>query len=261
MPHHTEALRDDLLAIMDRKNHWAWPYINDGKATRAQLLLHFQQEFEVYVRDFPVLLSRVHARCPHPEVRQDLSENIYEEETGKLSKGVPHPELFMVMMEGLGFPRARFTGIDLLPEASAYRAWIDGVTTRRPWVEGAALVTIFIEGSVLDRRRIEASEPEDPVDIEQELRDNALVRHYGVDPRFLDLKRAHHMVETGHRKMAWKMVLDHAHSTAVADRVRRVVSRTLDLWLLYRDGVARACRIEAAGGATAARAASRIRPA
>jgi pyrroloquinoline-quinone synthase len=243
MAHLTDLLREDLLQVMDRKNHRAWPHFDEGRATRPQLLLHFQQEFEVYVRDFPIFLSRVHARCPHTEVRQDLAENIYEEETGKLSKGVPHPELFLVMMEGLGFPRVRFTGIELLPEAAAYRAWIDGVTTRRPWIEGAALVTIFIEGSVLDRRRIGAAEPEDPVDIEAELSRNALVRHYGVDPRFLDLKRAHHMVETGHRKMAWKMVLDHARSPVVADRVRRVLDRTLELWLLYRDGVARACRI------------------
>ncbi len=243
-------LQEDLLAIMDRKNHWAWPHFNDGRASRPQLLLHFQQEFEVYVRDFPVLLSRVHARCPHPEVRQDLAENLYEEETGKLSKGVPHPELFLVMMEGLGFPRARFDGIDLLPEAAAYRAWIDWVTTRRPWVEAAALVTIFIEGSVEDRRRVTALEPEDPVDIEDELRKNALVRHYGVDARFLDLKRAHHMVETGHRKMAWKMVLDHATAPRVAARVRQLLARSLELWLLYRDGVARACRVDAPAGAS-----------
>ncbi|MBI1949781.1 MAG: iron-containing redox enzyme family protein [Acidobacteria bacterium] len=244
MPLAVAELREDLLAAMDRKNHWAWPHFNEGHATRAQLLLHFAQEFEVYVRDFPVLLGRVHARCPHPEVRQDLAENLYEEETGKLSKGVPHPELFLIMMEGLGFPRARFTGIDLIPEAAAYRAFIDQITTRGSWIEGAALVTIFIEGSVDDRRRITTPEPEDPVDLEAELRRNALVEHYGVDPRFLDLKRAHHMVETGHRRMAWKMVLDHARSPRVADRIRRILARSLDLWLLYRDGVARACRIE-----------------
>jgi len=251
MTRQAEQLMDDLLAVMDRKNHWAWPHFNEGRATKAQLLLHYRQEFEVYVRDFPVLLSRVHARCPHPEVRQDLAENIYEEETGKLSKGVPHPELFLVMMEGLGFPRSRFTGITLLPEAAAYRAWVDWVTTRRTWIEGAALVTIFIEGSVEDRRRITAAEADEGEDPERIIRESGLVRYYGVDPRFLDLKRAHHMVETGHRKMAWKMVLDHARSERTAERIRQVVGRTLDLWLLYRDGVARACRIEsplAAGG-------------
>ena len=246
MPQAFSEIQEVLLGVMDRKDHWAWPHINEGHATRAQLLLHFQQEFDVYVRDFPILLSRVHARCPHPEVRQDLAENLYEEETGKLSKGVPHSELFLVMMDGLGFPRARFEGIDLLPEASAYRAWIDMVTTRRPWIEGAAVVTIFIEGSVEDRRRVTATEPEDPVDLETELRRNALVRHYGADPKFLDLKRAHHMVESGHRDMAWKMVLQHAGSPRARQRVVKIMERTLDLWHLYRDGVARACGIEPA---------------
>jgi len=79
-----------------------------------------------------------------------------------LSKGLPHPELFMVMMEGLRFPRQRFGPIDLIPEAAAYRAWIDQVTTRRPWIEGAAAVTIFIEGSREDRQRVMRTEPEPP---------------------------------------------------------------------------------------------------
>jgi pyrroloquinoline-quinone synthase len=235
------ARMEPLLEVMDRKDHWAWSQISGGRVTRPQLLLHFQQEYAVYVRDFPVMLSRVHARCPHPEVRRDLAENLYEEETGGLSKGLPHPELFMVMMEGLRFPRDRFETIELIPEAAAYRAWIDQVTTRRPWIEGAALVTIFIEGSREDRRRVMHTEPEPPGDIEREIRENFLVRLYGADPRFLDLKRAHHMVESGHRVMAWKMVAQHARTDASIERLTRLMRRTIDLWLLYRDGVARAC--------------------
>jgi len=65
-------------------------------------------------------------------VRRDLAENLYEEETGGLSRGKPHPELFLAMMEGLGFTRPDFENIDLIPEAAAYRAFIDQVTTRRP---------------------------------------------------------------------------------------------------------------------------------
>ncbi|MFQ5877263.1 MAG: TenA family transcriptional regulator [Acidobacteriota bacterium] len=238
-----EALREALLSVMDRKDHWAWPHFEGGRATRPQLLLHYRQEYEVYVRDFPILLSRVHARCPHPAVRRDLAENLYEEETGGLSKGAPHPELFLLMMEGLGFPKERFTGIRLIPEAAAYRAWIDSITTGRPWIEGAALVTIFIEGSVEDRRRIHGGGPGTPADVEAALRASALVRHYGVATRFLDLKRAHHMVESGHRRMAWRMVLEHARNPRAAARVRRVMERSLELWHLYRDGVARACGI------------------
>ena len=105
----------------------------------------------------------------------------------------------------------------------------------------AALVTIFIEGSREDRRRVMHTEPEPPGDIEREIRENFLVRLYGADPRFLDLKRAHHMVESGHRVMAWKMVAQHARTDASIERLTRLMRRTIDLWLLYRDGVARAC--------------------
>jgi pyrroloquinoline-quinone synthase len=241
-----QRLQEQLLSVMDRKDHWAYPHFSEGRATRPQLLLHYQQEYEVYVRDFPVLLSRVHARCPVAEVRRDLAENLYEEETGGLSRGRPHPELFLEMMGGLGFEPARFEAIDLIPEAAAYRAFVDQVTTRRPWIEGAALVTIFIEGSREDRLRVGEGARGDHgagADLEKELRGHFLVQHYGVDPRFLDLKRAHHQVESGHRRMAWKMVLDHARGRTAALRLTKVLQRSLDLWLLYRDGVARACGI------------------
>ena len=245
-----QRLQERLLSVMDRKDHWAYPHFSEGRATKPQLLLHFQQEYEVYVRDFPVLLSRVHSRCPVAEVRRDLAENLYEEETGGLSRGRPHPDLFLEMMRGLGFDSRRFEAIDLVPEAVAYRAFIDQVTTRRPWIEGAALVTVFIEGSREDRLRVAGKPPEEKgsgpgadAQLEKDLRDHFLVRHYAVDPRFLDLKRAHHQVESGHRRMAWKMVLDHARGGSASMRLVRLLERSLDLWLLYRDGVARACGI------------------
>ncbi|HZN04999.1 MAG TPA: iron-containing redox enzyme family protein [Candidatus Polarisedimenticolia bacterium] len=236
-------LLEALLSVMDRKDHWAYPHFSEGRATRPQLLLHYQQEHAVYVRDFPILLSRVHARCPHAEVRQDLAENLYEEETGGLSKSKPHPELFLEMMQGLGFTGRQFERIDLVPEAAAYRAFVDQVTTRRPWIEGALVVTIFIEGSRADRREVTGNEAAHPADPEPGLKEHFLVRHYGVDPRWLDLKRAHHKVESGHRRMAWKMVLDHARGDGAGGRLTRLLEQTLALWLLYRDGVARASGI------------------
>ena len=243
------ALLESLLSVMDRKDHWAYSHFSEGRATRPQLLLHYQQEHAVYVRDFPVLLSRVHARCPHPEVRRDLAENLYEEETGGLSRSKPHPELFLEMMQGLGFTRKQFESIDLVPEAAAYRAFIDQVTTRRPWIEGALVVTIFIEGSREDRREVSgpAGAHAHAKDPEPGLREHFLVRHYGVDPRFLDLKRAHAKVESGHRRMAWKMVLDHARRPQASARLQKLLEQTLALWLLYRDGVARAAGIPVQG--------------
>ena len=78
--------------------------------------------------------------------------------------------------------------------------------------------------------------------MEATIRQHSLVRRHGVDPKFLELQRVHKKVEGGHRLDAWKMVLDHTPAT-LEDRVVRMVERTLESWLAYRDDVARACGI------------------
>ena len=239
-------LKASLLRTMDHKDHWAWPIFGGPTATLDQLKIHFMQEFAVYVRDFPVLLSRIHSRCPVPDVRRDLAENLYEEETGGLSGTGPHPELFLYMMEGLGFQRREFRGVKLLPESREYRDWLDEATTQLPWVVGAAVVTIFVEGSVHDRREISHAGPRHavPEDVERALlRDNPLVRFHGLDPRFLTLKRAHARVEQGHRRAAWRIVLENAKSAGDRMLCVEALERSLELWTAYRDGVARAAGI------------------
>ena len=73
----------------------------------TKLLIHYCQEWAVYVRDFPVFLSRVHAATPRPDVRRELAENLYEEETGGVIAGRPHPELFLEYPRGLGMDLRR----------------------------------------------------------------------------------------------------------------------------------------------------------
>src|SRR4030095_4708142 len=146
-----ELFRERLLSIMDRKDHASYWRLMGPGASRRQLLTHYRQEWAVYVRDFPVFLARVHARCPVPEIRQELAENLYEEETGRISGGGPHAELFLQMMEGLGFDRSHFDQVRLLPKSRAYRAYLDHATLRSPWVVGLAVATIFVEGSRNDR--------------------------------------------------------------------------------------------------------------
>jgi len=226
---------------MDQKDHWAWSVFGGPTATLDQLKIHFQQEFGVYVRDFPILLSRIHARCSVADVRRDLAENLYEEETGGLSGTGPHPEMFLYMMEGLGFEKKEFRNVSLLPAARTYRDWLDEATTQMPWVVGCAVATVFVEGSVHDRREI--SRPSLIPSSQEEgeralLRDNPLVRFHGLDPRYLKLKRAHARVESGHRHAAWRIVLDHARSAGDRMLCVEALERSLELWLAYREAVA-----------------------
>ena len=239
------SLQERLLGLMDRKHHWAWPRFAEGKVPLPRLLPHFQQEWEVYVRDFPVLLASVLGHGPPARVRAMLAANIYEEQTGGISGTAPHPDLFLRMMEGCGFERARFESVQLLPAAAAYRAHLDEASTAAPWVVGAAVLTLFVEGSANERRELAAlsQPPAAPEDLDAAIARHPLVRFHGVDPAALLLVRVHKQVEGGHRSDAWEAVLDYVrpeqHPLVIA-----AVERSLALWLGYRDAVAEACGIE-----------------
>src|SRR5467141_3273426 len=139
------VLQERLLRILERKDHWAWPWFAEGRVPLRRLLPHFQQEWAVYVRDFPQLLARVMGHSSTPQdVRAMLAANIYEEQTGGISGTTSHPELFLKMMEGCGFDRAAFAGVALLPKARAYRRGLDEWSAADPWVLGAAVLTIFV---------------------------------------------------------------------------------------------------------------------
>jgi pyrroloquinoline-quinone synthase len=231
--------RESLLKTMDRKDHWAWSHFSGPKASLDQLLIHFQQEYLTYVRDFPRFLGRIHGMCPDLEARRLIAENLYEEETGGLSRTGPHPELFLRMMEGLGFPRRRFEKARLLPASARYRRWLDRASAGSPWIVGAAVITIFVEGSVHERSHLETGRTGGrPARFNP--RADMLVRYHGLQPAFLTLKRAHSKVENQHREAAWKIVESRARSASVRRALLEAMDRSLELWHAYRDGVARA---------------------
>ena len=236
--------RNRLLTIMDQKDHWAWPRFAGSSISKAQLKIHFQQEYAVYVRDFPVFLARIHGKNPPMEVRRMLAENIFEEDTGQLSLGRSHPELFLMMMEGLGFRNGAFKTMTLLPASRRYRSWLDQASTNQNWVLGAAVLTIFVEGSIHDRQEIRhPSKAKTARQMEAHIKRHPLVRYHGLSPDCMDLSRAHQMVENGHRHNAYDMVVNHTNTRPEQVAILSALQKSLRLWLRYRDEVARACRL------------------
>ncbi|HRI09605.1 MAG TPA: iron-containing redox enzyme family protein [Nannocystaceae bacterium] len=240
----TPDLREALLSVMERKTHWAWPDFTSGRVPKDRLHVHFEQEYATYVRDFPIFLGRAYVECPVASVRAALAENIYEEETGKLSLGRPHAELFLRYPEGLGMDLGRFANVTLFHESARFRAGIDEATQEQGWEVALAVSTIFLEGNSFERAVLDASAPSRP---EPPLAEHPLVVHYGLPVSALELTRAHRMVEQGHREAAWRMVLAlpaECHAGVIA-----AMEEMLDRWLDYRDAVARACGLERPGAA------------
>ena len=237
-------LQERLLDVLESKNHWAWPWFAEGRVPLPRLLPHFQQEWEVYVRDFPLLLARVLGHRPPQDVCGMLAANIYEEQTGGISGSAPHPELFLRLMDGCGYARSSFAAVTLSPAARAYRAFLDQVSWGTPWVVGAAVLTIFVEGSAGERKELLALEqpPQTDAEIDAAIRRHPLVRVHGLDPKFLELQRVHKKIEGGHRRDAWDAVLKNVAPGQEAE-VESALRTALDLWLAYRDDAAAACGI------------------
>jgi pyrroloquinoline-quinone synthase len=231
--------QERLLQVMERKVHWAWPAFSDGLVPKDRLHVHLEQEYAVYVRDFPVLIGRAYVQCELPQVRRELVENMYEEETGGLTGGRPHPELFLEYPRGLGMDLSRFEHIALLPRAALYRGLLDDATTGRGWDVAAAVTTLFLEGTSYERGELDPSGKKRPV---ARLSQHPLVKHYGLDQNHLALTKAHRQIEGEHRAAAWRIVLDHvpaARRAVVVDWMEQALAG----WLGFRDEVAEHCGI------------------
>jgi pyrroloquinoline quinone (PQQ) biosynthesis protein C len=229
--------KEALLQIMERKVHWAWPGFTSGLVPKDKLHVHLEQEYATYIRDFPVLIGWAYVNCPVAEVRRDLAENLYEEETGGIAAGKPHPELFLEYPRGLGMDLRRFEHVALLPAAECFRHVLDDATQRRGWEAGAAVTTLFLEGTSYERGEIDERAPKRPT---PPLEEHPLVKHYGLPIAHLALTKAHRSVEGHHRAAAWRVILDHVSESARRG-VLAAMNEALVAWLAYREEVATAC--------------------
>lgn len=235
-----EAFVEALLNVMERKKHWAWDGFTQGKVAQSLLHIHLEQEYETYVRDFPIMVGRAYVQCPIAEVRRELAENLYEEETGGMAAGRPHPELFLQYPKGLGMDLKRFECVTLLPAAKAYRAILDDATQQHGWAVAATVATLFIEGTAHERGELDPNSPKRPT---PPLEQHPLVLHYGLPIEDLALTKAHRQVEGSHRAAAWRII---GECVPEKDHQRSVdqMERTLEGWQLYRDEVAVACGLK-----------------
>ena len=236
VPMDRSTFREQLLAVMERKDHWAWPAFTSGRVAKSLLHFHFEQEYATYVRDFPVMVGRAYVRCPVPAIRKGLAENLYEEETGGLVAGRPHPELFLEYARGLNMDLSRFENVQLVPAAKRYRDFLDDATQKYGWEIGAAVVTIFVEGTKDERAAIDPAQAMPPPPLEE----HPLVKYYGLALKHLALTKAHRQVEGHHRASAWEGILSHVVPTRRGPVVR-AMHEALERWLAYRDAVAEMC--------------------
>ena len=222
-----EELAELIRSRRSFGGHPLWRAIEAGRISRPGLQL-FAQQFFLQVREFPRALSAMHANCPYPDVRAELAESLYEEESGRISGcGLSHPELFLRFGRALGLSRASLVDATPLPETASLIHWFETSTKNRPFLEGAAAINLAAEGQVPGAFAPFA---------------RALEKHYGLtreDVAFFDL---HEEADREHSDVGDHVVVRFAESDALQTATRAAVEQSLSMWWQFFAGMERAIR-------------------
>ncbi len=202
--------------------HPLWLEIADGRLGRQQLKL-FAVQFFLQVREFPRAVSAMHANCPFPDVRMELAESVYEEETGRISGcNQPHPELFLRFGEAIGLPRAAMIDGEPLPATRALIDWFELSTKQRSFIEAAAAMNLAAEGQVAGAFGPMA---------------RRLQQHYGLDRAAVEFWDVHEIADAEHSQVGDNIVVRHATDGATQARVLDALQHSLDAWWQFFDGI------------------------
>jgi len=100
--------RSEFLNTVEEKiakhhllNHTFYKAWNAGELDRSVIQEYAAQYFK-HVSSFPRYLSSIHSNCDDIAIRQEILENLIDEERGEEN----HPELWMRFAEGMGKDRA-----------------------------------------------------------------------------------------------------------------------------------------------------------
>jgi pyrroloquinoline-quinone synthase len=102
-------------------------------------LREYSKQYYRHVEAFPTYVSAVHANCPSLAIRQQLLENLIEEERG----AEHHPELWLRFAEALGVSRDEVAAADPLPETRALVRTFQELTRKSPYLVGLSALFAY----------------------------------------------------------------------------------------------------------------------
>jgi len=212
-----------ILALLDKRiqEHHLLTHPFYQAWSAGTLSLHTLQEYSKqyyrHVEAFPTYVSAVHANCPSLPVRQQLLENLIEEERGAEN----HPELWLRFAEALGVSRDEVQNASSLPETSALVETFRTLTRDSSYLAGTAALLAY-----------EAQIPE-----VAETKIDGLKKFYGVEgQRGLAFFQVHLQADKFHAETGRQILRDHL-TPEHADEIVNACERSLSaLWGML-DGV------------------------
>ena len=140
MKNNTEFLQklDSVIGQNAMLNHPFYQTWSMGKLSR-EALREYAKQYYHFVQAFPTLLSATHANTPDLSIRQELLENLIEEERGEGN----HPGLWMRFAESLGVSEDEAKSTPLLPETREAIDALRTVTRDRSYLAGVSALYAY----------------------------------------------------------------------------------------------------------------------
>ena len=179
----SEAVRE--FSMLKHPFYVAW---TEGKLSK-EILADYAKQYYAHVRAFPTYVSAVHSRCDDVALRQELLENLIEEERGTEN----HPELWLRFAEGLVASRDDVKSAKLLPSTDASVTRLKTLTQSDDYRRGLAALYAY-ESQIPEVARTKRE---------------GLKSFYGIDSeRAVSFFRVHEDIDVLHQQTAKQILTD-----------------------------------------------------
>ena len=215
----TTDIIDELRALVDERSLLKHPFYQAWQRGELTLdaLRGYASQYYPHVLAFPQYVSAAHAICHTQAERQELLENLIEEERGEEN----HPELWLRFAEGVGATRDEIERATPLPETERLVATFRDATARRTFAEACAALYVY-ESQVPDVARTKI---------------DGLKRFYGRDDaRTLQFFEVHIGADEVHSEVGAQMVRRNTRDAADRARVLATGRECADALWSFLDG-------------------------
>jgi pyrroloquinoline-quinone synthase len=215
----TADIISEVQALVEERSLLKHPFYQAWQ--RGELTLEhlrgYAHQYYHHVLAFPQYVSAAHAICPNQSDRQELLENLIEEERGDEN----HPELWLRFAEGVGASRAEVEAAQHLPETVALVDTFRDATMNRSFAEACAALYVY-ESQVPEVAKTKIA---------------GLKQWYGVaDERSLQFFEVHIGADEIHSEVGAGMVRRHTNDEAARAAVLRTSQECADALWSFLDG-------------------------
>jgi pyrroloquinoline-quinone synthase len=237
MPQSKAAFKDQLRSLLNSHltmTHPIFDRLMNPHDKDIVLLRQVALQGYQLTRHFLGYIEHLHFHCPLPAFKRGLLINLYEEETGRLSRTDNHVTLMQNFIRALGIDDEERDAALPLPathDLIDYRLY--AVRGRGCYHIGAAAVMIASEGQNLEARAGEA-------------RHELLGKVYGLKEEDLLFFSVHQAEDVGHVEQGLNLVSELCDTDRLQQEALHAVDHTCRLFYAMYDGMYRAyCRTTA----------------